>query len=91
MKQKMLLLRVEIQAKVNERNPEKFERKYAELEGQHSRFQRRLDQTSRTKWKKVKERNIKNHERNNILASAGTNSLRQSYSQGWLIKLETKL
>ena len=49
-------------------------KKYAELEGQHSRFQRKLDQRRRKKWKKVKERNIKNHEKNNILASTGTNS-----------------
>ena len=67
-------MQVEIQAEVNEKNPEKFERKYAELEGQHSRFQRKLDQRRRKKWKKVKERNIKNHEKNNILASTGTNS-----------------
>ena len=67
-------IQVEIQAEVNEKNPEKFERKYAELEGQHSRFQRKLDQRRRKKWKKVKERNIKNHEKNNILASTGTYS-----------------
>ena len=67
-------IQVEIQAEVNEKNPEKFERKYAELEGQHSLFQRKLDQRRRTKWKKVKERNIKNDEKNNILASIGTNS-----------------
>ena len=67
-------IQVEIQVQVNEKNPEKFERKYAELEGQHSHFQRKLDQRRRKKWKKVKERNIKNHEKNNILASTGTNS-----------------
>ena len=67
-------IKVDIQGDVNEKNPEKFERKYAELEGQHSRFQRKLDQRRRKKWKKVKERNIKNHEKNNILASTGTNS-----------------
>ena len=49
-------IQVEIQAEVNEKNPEKFERKYAELEGQHSRFQRKLDQRRRKKWRKVKEK-----------------------------------
>ena len=49
-------MQVEIQAEVNEKNPEKFERKYAELEGQHSRFQRKLDQRRRKKWRKVKEK-----------------------------------
>ena len=33
-----------------------------------------LDQRRRTKWKKVKERNIRNHEQNNILKATGTNS-----------------
>ena len=69
-------IQVEIQAEVNEKNPEKFERKYAELEGQHSRFQRKLDQRRRKKWKKAKERNIKNPPQKNILASTGTNSFR---------------
>ena len=45
-----------------------------ELERHHSRFERKLDQRCRKKWKKVKERNIKNHEKNNILESTGTNS-----------------
>ena len=67
-------IQVEIQAKVNEKNPEKVERKCAELEGQHSHFQRKLDQRRRKKWKNVQERNIKNHEKKNILASNGTNS-----------------
>ena len=67
-------IQVEIQEEVNEQNPEKFERRYAELERQHSHFQRKLDQRRRKKWKKVKERNIKNHEKNNILASTGINS-----------------
>ena len=56
-------IQVEIQAEVNEKNPEKFKRKYAELEGQHSRFQRKLDQRRSKKWRKVKERNTKNHEK----------------------------
>ena len=67
-------IQVEIQAEVNEKNPENFERKYAELEGQNSRFQRKLDQRGRQKWKKVEQRNIKNHKKNNILASTATNS-----------------
>ena len=67
-------IQVEIQAEVNEKNPEQFERKYAELEGQHSRFQRKLDQRRTKKWKKVKERNIRNHEKNNILVSTGKKS-----------------
>ena len=65
---------VEIQEEVYEKKPEKFERRYAELEGQHSHFQRKLGQKCRKKWKKVKERNIKNDEKNNILASTGSNS-----------------
>ena len=36
-------IQIEIQAEVNEKNLEKFERKYAELEGKHPRFQRKLD------------------------------------------------
>ena len=67
-------IQVEIQAEVNEKNPEQFERKYAELEGQYSRFQRKLDQRRTKKWKKVKERNIRNHEKNNILVSTGKKS-----------------
>ena len=59
-------MQVEIREEVNEKNHEKFERKYAELERQHSRFQRKLDQRCSKKWKKVKERNIKNYEKNNI-------------------------
>ena len=42
-------IKVDIQGEVNEKNPEKFERKYVELEGQHSRFQRKLDQRRRKK------------------------------------------
>ena len=42
-------IQVEIQAEVNEKNPEKFKRKYAELEGKHHRFQRKLDQRRRKK------------------------------------------
>ena len=57
----ILKIQVEIQEEVNEKNPEKFERNYVELEGQHSRFQRKLGQRRRKKCKKVKERNIKNH------------------------------
>ena len=56
-------IQVEIQAEVNEKNRQKFKRKYAELEGQHSRFQRKLDQRRSKKWRKVKERNTKNHEK----------------------------
>ena len=67
-------MQVEIQEEVNEKNPENFEIMYVELEGQHSCFQRKLDQRRRKNWKKVKERNIKSHESNNILASTGTNS-----------------
>ena len=67
-------IQVEIQAEVNEKNAEQFERKYAELEGQYSRFQRKLDQRRTKKWKKVKERNIRNHEKNNILVSTGKKS-----------------
>ena len=37
-------IQVEIQAEVNEKKPEKIDRTYAELEGQHSRFQRNLDE-----------------------------------------------
>ena len=61
-------IQVEIQAEANEKNLEKFKRKYAELEGQHSRFQRKLDQRRRKKWSKVKERNTKNHEKNPYLS-----------------------
>ena len=67
-------IQVEIQAEVNDKNPEQFERKYAELEVQYSRFQRKLDQRRTKKWKKVKERNIRNHEKNNILVSIGKKS-----------------
>ena len=84
-------IQVEIQAEVNEKNPEKSERKYAELEGQHCRFQRKLDQRRRKKWKKVKERNIKNHEKNNILASTGTNSSSSVIQSKLLKKLEAEL
>ena len=76
MKQKRLSLRVKIQVEVNEKNPEKNDKKYVELERQHSRFQRKLDQRRRKKWKKAKERNIKNPPQKNILASTGTNSFR---------------
>ena len=37
-------IKVEIQGKVNGKNTEKFERKYAELERLHSHFQKKLDQ-----------------------------------------------
>ena len=66
-------IQVEIEEEVNEKNKEKCERKYVELE-RHSRFERKLDQRHRKKWKKVKERNIKNHEKKIILESTGTNS-----------------
>ena len=42
-------IQVEVQEEVNEKNPENFERKYAELERQHSRFQKRLGQRRRKK------------------------------------------
>ena len=74
-------IQVEIQAEANEKNLEKFKRKYAELEGQHSRFQRKLDQRRRKKWRKVKERNTKNHKKNPILASTATDSSSSLYSQ----------
>ena len=81
MKQKWLSLRYKLKfKKVNEKNSEKFERKFPELERQHSRFQRKLDQRRREKWKNVKEeRNIKvmrksKTRKNNILESTGTNS-----------------
>ena len=67
-------IQVEIQEIVNEKNPENFERRYAELERQPSHSQRKLYQRRRKKWKQVKERNIKNHEKNNILVSTGINS-----------------
>ena len=37
-------IQVKIQEKVNKKNPEKFKRKFSELERQHSGFQKKLDQ-----------------------------------------------
>ena len=45
-------IQVEIQEEVNEKNSEKFEKYYAELERQHSYFQNKLDQVCWKKWKK---------------------------------------
>ena len=45
---------VETQAEVNEKNLENFERKYLELEGQHSRFKRKLEDAGRS-GKKLRE------------------------------------
>ena len=45
-------IQVEIQEEVNEKNSEKFERNYAELERQHSYFQKKLDQICWKKWRK---------------------------------------
>ena len=46
-------IKVEIQGKVNGKNTEKFERKYAELERLHSHFQKKLDQRHTKKRKKT--------------------------------------
>ena len=51
-------IQVEIQEEVNEKNPEKFERKYAELEKLHSHFQKKLDQRRRKKRIRLKEKTM---------------------------------
>ena len=55
-------IQVGIPEEVNEKNLEQLEKKYAEVGRQHSLFQKKLDQRCSKKWKKVKERNIENHE-----------------------------
>ena len=63
-----------IQVKIHKKNPEKSERKYAELERQHSHFQRQLHQRHRKKWKRVEERDTKKMREKNFLEATGTNS-----------------
>ena len=63
-----------IQVDTHKKNPEKSERKYAELERQHSHFQRQLHQRRRKKWKRVEERNTKKMRKKSFLEATGTNS-----------------